>query len=215
MKYRCEATTVAGFVPPLAVAYVGHGHFFYVTGEIPEGKDPCRVDQRIVEKYGIDIGRATRSRRKALGMANVHYIRYRREFVLLATPGRHDFFEKEGNFVRDAREAPIKFGGYAISFRAGHPHVRIEQRQYGDLKAYFAEVAVYRSKEWLEQQFRRLPFEPYAPVRGQLFGILREVNRRRGLAQFGLIPASNIRLRRRIVPPFKVVAWCNESKAML
>jgi hypothetical protein len=124
MQYRCEATTVAGFVQQLAVAYVGRGYFFYVLGEIPERKDPRDVDQRLIAKYGIAIGKTAWARRKAAGLANVQYLRYGRTFVLLATHGRHPFFEREGNLVRDVREVPIKFGGYAISYRAGHPHVR-------------------------------------------------------------------------------------------
>jgi len=40
MKYRCEATSVTGFIQQLAVGYVRHGYFFYVVGQVPEGKDP-------------------------------------------------------------------------------------------------------------------------------------------------------------------------------
>jgi len=204
MEYRCEATSVAGFVQQLAVAYVGHGYWFYVIGEIPERKDPRGVDEKLIEKYGLGIGKATRARKKAAGLANIQYLRYRRAFVLLATPGKHPFFEEERKFIRDAREMPIKFAGYSISYRAGHPHVRIEQCRYLELKGYLAEIAVHRTKERLEEEFRRLSFEPYAPVRSQLFGVLREVNRRRQMAQFEPVPASCIRVRRRVVGPFEI-----------
>ena len=202
MEYRCDATSVTGFVQQLAVAYVGHGYFFYVTGEIPERKDPRAVDSRIIEKYGIAIGKTARARRKAAGFANLQYLRFRRRFVLLATRGQHRFFEEEGKFIRDLREVPIKFAGYAVSYRSGHPHVRIEQRQYLELKAFLSDLAVHRPQEWFEEEFRRLPFEPYAPIRSQLFGILREVNRRRMLARFEPIPSSALRMRRKIVTPF-------------
>lgn len=202
MEYRCEATSVAGFIQQLAVAYVGRGYFFYVTGEIPEKKDPRLVDEKLVQKYGLGIGKATRARRKAAGLANIQYIRFQRYFVLLATPGRHEFFQEERQFIRDAREVPIKFGGYAVSYRSGHPHVRIEERRYRELKAHFADVAVHRNREWLEEQFSRLPFEPYAPVRSQLFAILRAVNRRRRLARFEEVAATCVRVRRRVMPPF-------------
>jgi hypothetical protein len=202
MEYRCEATSVAGFIQQLAVAYVGHGYVFYVTGEIPERKDPRAVDEKLIAKYGLAIGKTSRARRKAAGLANVQYLRYGRLFVLLATPGKHPFFEEEREFIRDAREVPIKFGGYSISYRAGHPHVRIEQSRYLGLKAYLADVAIHRTKERLEEEFRRLPFEPYAPIRGQLHCILREVNRRRGLAQYEAVPRTCIRVRRRVVRPF-------------
>ena len=204
MEYRCEATTVAGFIQQIAVAYVGHGYIFYVTGEIPEKKDPRAVDERIIEKYGIAVGKTARARRKAAGLANLQYIRFRRRFVLLATPGKHAFFEAERNHLRDAREVPIKVCGYAISYREGHPHVRIEQKHYLGLKSYFSDIAVHRSKESLEAELRRLHFEPYAPVRGQLFGILREVNKRRKAAQYEPVSSSCVRVRRRIVAPFEV-----------
>lgn len=203
MQYRCEATSVAGFVQQLAVAYVGHGYWFYVTGEIPERKDPRRVDEKLIEKYGLGIGKATRARRKAAGLANIQYLRFKHHFILLATHGTHPFFEEERQFLRDAREVPIKFGGYAISYRAGHPHVRIEERRYREMKAYLSDVSVHRQKDWFEEQFRRLPFEPYAPIRSQLFGILREVNRRRALANFEPVPSSAIRVRRRVLKPFE------------
>jgi hypothetical protein len=203
MEYRCEATSVAGFIQQLAVAYVGRGYFFYVAGEIPERKDPRGVDERIIEKYGIAIGKTTRARRKVAGFANLQYLRFSRSFVLLATHGRHRFFEDERKFIRDVREVPIKFAGYAVSYRSGHPHVRIEQRQYLELKAYFADMSVHRSAEQLESGLRRLPFEPYAPVRSQLHAMLREVNRRREAAGYRLVAASCIRTRRYVVRPFE------------
>jgi hypothetical protein len=91
MEYRCEATSVAGFVQQLAVAYVGRGYLFYVTGEIPERKDPHGIDEKLIAKYGLAVGKTARARRKAAGFANVQYLRYRRAFVLLATHGEHPF----------------------------------------------------------------------------------------------------------------------------
>jgi hypothetical protein len=203
MPYRCEATSVPGFIQQLAVAYVARGYIFYVTGEIPERKDPSAVDERLIEKYGLEIGKTARARRKAAGFANVQYIRYRHFFVILATPGRHAIFEHEARAIRDAREVPIKFGGYSISYRAGHPHVRIEESRFRELKAYFEHVAVHRTKEWLEVELTRLRFEPYAPVRSQLHTIIRAINRRRRLAQYELISSSCVCMRRRVLKPFE------------
>lgn len=204
MGYRCEATSVAGFIQQIAVSYVGRGYFFYVLGRIPEGKDPVAIDEKLTRKYGVERTKAARSRRKSLGYANVQYIRFRDTFVLLSTPGKHAFFLEEAEQIRDAREMPIKLYGYAVSYRGGHVHVRIEQRQHLELKSYFAEIAVHRSKDFLEQELGTLPFEPYAPIRSQLHSILREVNRKRKLCGFELLPSSCIRVRRRIVKPFCV-----------
>ena len=202
MRYRCEATSVAGLIQQLAVGYVARGYRFYVVGRVPKGKDPAAVDRKLLQKYGIEISKSTRARRKALGFASVQYIRFRETFVLIATAGKHEFFLEEAAQIRDVREAPIKLYGYAITERGGHPHVRIEQRQYLELKSYLADIAVHRSREFLERALGTLPFEPYAPIRVQLHCVLREINRRRKLAGFALLPSSCIRVRRRIVRPF-------------
>lgn len=204
MDYRCEATSVSGFIQQLAVGYVGRGYFFYVMGHVPPGKDPKLIDEKLVKKYGVSASKASRSRRKALGYANVQYLRFKDRFVLLATSGKHEFFLEEAGQIRDAREMPIKLFGYSVSYRGGHPHVRIEQGRYLNLKAYLVDLSVHRKRDWLEGIFRSLWYEPYAPVRSQLHGILREVNRRRKAAQFELLPYSCIRCRRRIVKPFGV-----------
>lgn len=204
MSYRCEATSISGFIQQLAVGYVARGYFFYVAGQVPEGKDPRRVDEKLIAKYGIERSKSARARRKALGFANIQYIRYRETFVMLATAGKHEFFLEEAGQVCDARKMPIKLFGYAISYRGGHPHVRIEHKQYLELKSYFADLAVHRKRETLERGLQSLGFEPYAPVRSQLHSILRLVNRRRKSAGFDPLPSSCLQTRRRIFKPFGV-----------
>lgn len=51
MANRFEATSVAGFIQQLAVAYLTHGYWFYVTGAIPERKDPWRIDAKLLERH--------------------------------------------------------------------------------------------------------------------------------------------------------------------
>lgn len=206
MTYRYEATTVAGFIQQLAVAYLPHGYYFYVTGVIPPAKDPRRVDAKLMQRYGIELSRWTRTRRKAQGLANVHYLRYRRFFVLLATHGQHRFFEDEAATFRDARRSPIRFAGYAVSHHNGHSHVRLDLDDYRWLKASLLDQATRRTAEQLHATFLHQPFEPYAPVRRQLLNLLRAVNRERKLAGLELVPITAIRLRRHIVKPFEVCA---------
>jgi hypothetical protein len=203
--YHPEATSVEGFIQQLAVSYIGKGYFFYVRGLIPEGKDPRAVDEKLIERYEIGLSKWARARRKHAGLANMQYLRFERFFVLLATHGRHRFFEEEKNSIRDARRNPVRFSGYAVSYRAGHPHVRIEEEEYRNLKAYFLELSVHRSLEALRREFSRLPFEPYAPIRGQLLRILRAVNRTRLAAGYEPVPKSCLRLKRRIYRPFEAL----------
>jgi hypothetical protein len=95
----------------------------------------------------------------------------------------------------------MKFASYAISCRGGHAHVRIERETFRDLHAYFVGHAL-RSRDWLEAEIRNLPFQPWAPVRGQMFQLVRAVNARRKLAGYELLENRCVRTRRRSVKPF-------------
>jgi len=200
--YRCRTVSLAGFIQQLAVAYVAHGYWFYVRGWIPIDKDVEAVDRKLIDRYGIDISKWERARRKRAGLANLHYVRYGRTFVLIATHGQHWFFEAEAKVIRDIRRTPFKLGGYSVSYRNGHASVRIDGETYGRLKAYFAELAVRRSTQVVAEELRLLPFEPYAPVRRQLLNLLRGINRDRQQAGFEALPPTCLRLRRRVVRPF-------------
>jgi hypothetical protein len=200
--YRCEAASLAGFIQQLAARYVASGYFFYVVGRVPAGKDASRVDAKLLARYGVDCSKFARARRKRAGKANVHYLRYRDVFVLLATHGEHPFFESEGGQVRDVRRVPLKVEGYAVAFRGGRVSVRIERGEYRALRAYFAAAAVRRSAAALADELGSLPYEPYAPVRRQLLGLLSLVNRGRKAAGLEEVPLACLRLRRRIGPVF-------------
>ncbi len=200
--YRCVASNRQAFVQQLAVQYVAHGYWFYVTGCIPEQKDPQAVDLKLIKRYGVSLSPAQRSRRKLVGMANVQYLRHDRLFVLIATHGWHRFFEDEAGEMKDCRRYPVRFAGYSISHRNGHASVRIDQRAYKELKAYFLDLACRRRVQTLEEEFRRIRFEPYAPVRRQVFNIHRAVNRKRQTAGFEPVPVSAVRLRRRVYRVF-------------
>ena len=202
--YRFEAGTVEGFVQQLAVSYVKNGYWFYVSGTIPEKKDPRETDRKILDKYGIAVSKFTRARRKKAGSANLHYLRHGRFFVILATHGKHPFFAEEGACVRDVRETPIRYEGYSVSFRAGSACVRIDRGTYLNLKAYFEDIATKRSAETIAKQLHGLPFRPFGPVISQLFMVLRAVNRARQVAGLEPVPKSAIRVWRRPVKTFEL-----------
>lgn len=203
MPYRYEAMSLSGFIQQLAVSYLPHGYWFCVQGEIPDGKDPGSVDRKLMERYGVDLSRWARARKKKAGGANVHYLRWRHFFLLLSTHGHHRFFEDERESIIDVRRSPIRLEGYAVSFRQGRSHVRLDDERYRELKAYFLERASHRTAASLGDELRSLPFEPYAPVRRQLFIILRGMNRARRAAGYQPVPWTALRLRRRIVRPFE------------
>jgi hypothetical protein len=220
MEYRCVATSVAGFVQQLVSCYLPHGYWFYVSGFIPSGKDPESIDEKLLAKYGIGVSRTSRARRKALGIGNVHYLRYGRRFLLLATHGFHPFYDNEARSIRDVRRIPIRFEGYSISVAKGgylqkqeqggplvrdskwRVRVQIDSEMFKGLKAYFEDIALYRTTRQLAVELTDLPFEPYAPVRRQLLNLIRYVNQRRDTASLEPVAWSVLRFRRRIVRPF-------------
>lgn len=210
--YRCVSITPEGFIQQLAVCYVGRGYWFYVTGTVPEHKDPASVDRKLIERYRIDLSKWAKARRKLAGTANVQYLRHGRFFVLLATHGHHDLFSTEASVIRDARRSPIRFAGYSVSYRGGHPHVRIDRDAYLELKAWMLTNATGASIAELFSELRRAPYEPYAPVRRQLLCIWRAVNRARKLASLEPLPVECIRMKRRIVLPFG--AACDDSRLL-
>lgn len=207
LEYRCVATSVAGFVQQLAVAYITHGYWFYVAGHIPERKNPACVDAKLIDRYGVAISKWARYRRKQQGLANVHYLRFDRTFILIATKGQHSFFENEAGNIRDVRRQPIRFAEYSIGFRMGvdrrgHPSVRLSADEYLRLKCYMLHVSTRWSTTQLGQWLHAHPYLAYAPVRRQLLNVVRAVNRERKIAGLDLIVNDVLNLRRPIVAPF-------------
>lgn len=204
--YQCVAVSIEAFVQQLAVSYMGAGYWFYVTGDIPSRKTPAAVDEKLLQKYDVGMSKWARARRKRAGFANLHYLRFERFFVLIATKGKHLFFDEHPDF-KDVRRQPLKFAGYSISYKLGndqrwHTSVRIHPEEYKKLKAHLVEIALHRSVEKLCGEFRAIPFEPYAPVRRQMLNILRAVNRERKAAGYELVPMRALRLSRKGVKVF-------------
>ena len=215
MQYRAIATSVEGFVQQIACCYLRHGYWFYVTGQIPAGKDHLQVDAKLIAKYGVAVSESTRSRRKKAGQANLQYLRCERFFVVLATKGTHRFYEDECAQIRDIRRVPLKFAGYSISYRRGgrtrdgrsdpswHAHVKIDRQQQLELTAHLGELAKRRKPDSIASAIYNLPLEPYAPIRRQLLLLLRSLNRQRRELGYSPLPMEVLPLRRRVVIPFE------------
>ena len=209
------ATSPEGLVQQVAVSYLRHGYWYYVSGWIKEGKDPARLDQKLMAKYCIGIGEREKADRKRRGLANLQYIRHANWFLLLATEGHHAFKQQERKQIRDCRRHPIKFEGYSISYRRSpitpkgggepkwHACVRIDGPTYKQLKSYFLDRATHRNAKSLARDFASVPYARYAPVRRQLLNILRSVNKARSKQGFDELPPAVLKLRRTIVKPFE------------
>jgi hypothetical protein len=164
-----------GLLQQVALSYLRHGYWWYVTGIIPERKDPDEVDHNILIKYDIRKDWRFIAHNKARGLANLQYIRHGRFYLLMATKGVHEFKEREAKRIRDARQCPIliprfppvsvetsrkktrkqapAFDGYAVSYRRG-----------GYLRKSPDEKVAYREamEHWKRQTLlgKRLPRPP-------------------------------------------------------
>lgn len=200
--YRYEATTVEGFVQQLAVCYFRNRYWFYVFGEIPPEKDASKVDEKLLTRYEVEQSKWAKARARRRGHAKVQYLRYQTTFVIVATEGAHIFFDEEKGNIRDARERPVKFYGYSIGYKDGHPYVRIGTAQYRELVEAFLNSALTSSGETLASRFKALPFEPYGPVKVQLRRLLQRVNEVRRAAGLSRIDPGVLLTKRRAVRPF-------------
>lgn len=190
-----------------------------MTGSIPIGKDPAVIDRKLIAKYGIDVSEWERRSRKQRGIANAHYLRHQQWFILMVSEGHHALKQPsakggEGEHLRDCRRTPIRFQGYSISYRragvtpAGgpapkwHAHVRIDDNTYRMLRDRFIDLSTHRTADTLGNEFARIPFARYAPIRRQLLNILRAVNERRKQQNYELLPHSVLKLKRTPVPVY-------------
>ena len=160
----------------------------------------------------VCVSRWVRARQKKRGLARVQYLRFARFFVILATHGQSPFFADEAGGIKDIRETPITFHGYSIGCRHGwgdtkwHPSVRIASDTYRRLRRRFEAMAVRCAPVHLRAAFRRLPFEPWAPVRRQLWGLAHAVNRHRKQAGLEPVPDFGLLQRQRPIRPFRDLA---------
>jgi hypothetical protein len=233
-KYKYIATTREGFVQQIAVGYVRHGYVFFVNGKVPNGKDPSKTDQKLLERYGIRTTKDSRYRRKQRGEANLQYIRFNRDWVMLATKGKHEWHHLERANIRDVRRVPLVVCGYSITLADGgnilnrkkspgvqgperdikkRVRVQISKASFRELKAEFLTHARSRSEDWYRMRFYHIGFEPYAPVRKQLLELLRLVNKVRGTHGVRKIAPDCIRYHRKPVKPFEVPESGKESSA--
>lgn len=201
MEQRFEALSVVGLIRHLALYHVNRGYEFYVTGRIPERKrgTPEDVDRAIVAKYGIAMSKYARHRRRRAGAAAVAYYRYGDFWVMVATEGKHRFFEENAGVIRNFRRQPLVFGGYSIGINAGKLSVQLADDFYREVRGYLINQAVHRSAARLAKEFYELPVEPFGPVQRQLRKILREVNLERKAAGMAKVPGRAIPCRLRIV----------------
>ena len=192
MRLRYETNGVDGFIKGIAnLVNARTRYFFYRLQTIPKHVDPVQVDAKLITKYRVERSASSRYRDKQAGVARVAYLRCDRDFILLATSGKHLVFQEEP--LRDCRRAPIKCFGYRIRHVNDKVEVSVEARTFKALKASMVESVSPLPLEQAELYFRRFPYLPFYRVKRQQFGIWRAVNRER--ERLGLDPISHMALR--------------------
>lgn len=187
-EYRYLARSRAAFVAQ-TVRYISRGYYFYICCQVPEGKAPEAVDEKLLARYDVRQHRWRRERRNLKDAAAAHYLRFDRMFVLMLTKGRHDaFYADHRGAVQDVRRQALYVFGYSIRFgysefeKRFRTFVRLDRNTYAKLKAHLVTVSTWDSRrecERMEREFRRVPYQPYGPVIEQLQVIRRAVNRAR------------------------------------
>ncbi len=172
----------------------GRGYYFYFAGCLKDGKEPERLDAKLIAKWKLDQPYWKREKRRRGAAPSIWYLRYEQHYLLLATHGRqdsgepHEFFSEYESCLRDIRRYALYTFGYSIRYPRSketgthRAFVRLDKATYLDLKERMCEKAVrerYRERDAFEELFRRLPYQPYREVGRQLRTIVKEANKRR------------------------------------
>lgn len=225
-SYRCEMASVEEFVRRIE-RLVRREYYFAFVGHLKPGKDPLALDQKMVRLWNLDRKEWRWAKRSRGSESNVHYVRFRRTYVLLATAGRPEkkgrrpwrrgeipprgeFFEQHPNHI-DLKDVGLKLFGYNIKSTYSRAHnrrrvfIRLQrEKAFPRIKASLlrkATLSRYQQREAMEAAFWHLPILWYGPVREQLSSVLRAVNRIRSRA--GLSELRRSRCIRQTILPAK------------
>ena len=144
--------------------YIRHGRFGLIL--IAEGRQdgfpptvvmPHQTLKDLLAQYGQDLYRSSHT----------------------PTPNGQvviDFEKEEGKRMKHLYREAICYGGYEIRYRNGRASVRIDGRYYEALRTRFLSLAKHPDTRHLQEAFRELRFQPFAPLRSQLWKLIDEVN---------------------------------------
>lgn len=164
------------FLRRIAFDYVRYGYYRYAIRTIPEGKDVEAIDDKIRRIYSITSCRMTRTRRRRQGQASAQYLRWHHTFVLLATDGHHQTFDKLRSY--DIRHTPLHLGAYSLGLRGKTVHIQVTRRVWRRVKRLIRHREL-RSHGEVQRLIHTLPFYNFPGVVAQKRKLLRQVNRRR------------------------------------
>lgn len=172
------------FLRKIAFDYLRFGYARYVLRTIPEGKDLEKVDRKILKAYGVTFHHATRARRRKNGLGNVVYIRFGHRFILMASNGSHEAFDKLD--CKDLKNHPLLFDGYSVGVKRGKPCIMIPQKRFKPLRKKLLAVATHDLRK-VQNLFDSIsPFQ-FPEVVRQKQKLLTEINQKRRVAGLPLL----------------------------
>ncbi|MEM9450184.1 MAG: hypothetical protein AAGA75_16830 [Cyanobacteria bacterium P01_E01_bin.6] len=173
----------ADLIRRLTRYYLREGYWYFVKGRIPDHKSIEQVDAKLSAKYETTLSRWQRHRRKAKGLATIQYLRYERDFVLIATDGEHPLFFGDRS-VKDARKYPIEIWYYWIRVRSSRRYeVIVAPWAYHVVKDKVLRLAREGNAAAVEEQITSLKWINYPGVNRQKHKMIaeaKELLKRRG-----------------------------------
>ncbi len=190
-KKTWEAPTLGVFLRKIAIDYVRYGYVYHSGIKlIPESKQLWRIDRKLLSVYQVSYSPSVKVLRKRKGIARTAYVRFGREFLVLATEGEQTtHFQVFTKFPdRDFRVKPLVVRGYQIFLDGQTPVIEVETRRFAR-QARFVLSQFAKPEALVKKLLRELsPFNFPGIVR-QKRRLLAKVNARRKRANL-----SNIQL---------------------
>lgn len=164
--YQYEVETWQGLIQQL-VYMLGRGCFWYCITVLPRKKKDKwhQIDQKLIRKYGTEMDKFKRARRKKKGLMNFYYLRWGSLAIILHTAGDVDSSVKMDDIFKDARITPLSIHvSHLVKLRVyrtgGRWTVCLARETYQGHKAVLAEVAQTKNVFEMVQTFDQLNAYP-------------------------------------------------------
>jgi hypothetical protein len=178
-KLFYDVDSLGVFLRKIAFDYLRHGYKRYIFRTIPEGKDLKMIDLKVIQYYQVSFCRSTRLRRAQKGLANVVYLRYGNRFILTASDGLNEAFDKT-HFLH-FHQHPLLVDGYTIGVKQNKPCVMVQPRRWAMIRNNVLAIALHNQAK-VENLFLAISPFSFPEVIRQKRKLLDEVNKKRHLA---------------------------------
>jgi len=156
------AGTWQGYLQQI-VQYVGHGNYWYCQVEYPEKKWLVftKIDEKLIRKYGADMSKFQRARRKREGQASFCFIRWERFALIVRNQGElpGDLCADDPDVFCDIRITPLRIEvseNISLVFNHhGKVRVRMATETYRGFKACIANAAAARNGRLMAWEYNR------------------------------------------------------------